>query len=732
MSTDAALPTFVAEARELLREMEGALLSCEQASVGADTINAIFRAAHTIKGSSGLFGLDAIVAFAHVVENVLDRVRGAQLVLDEEWVSLLLECVDHIGDQVASVAAGGQANDAVLSARSAELVDRIKRLEGVVQDSQPRFHAQSYQTEIGGVGIACTECWHISLRFKPDVLRNGMDPLSFIRYLTTFGQIASIAIVDDAMPPANQLDAETCYLGFEINFRTEADKLRIESAFEFVREDCTLHILPPRSHVTDYLRLLEDLPEGDARLGDILVKLGTLTQRELADALRLQKEMAASSGGAPLPLGEILVQEKMVQAPVVEAALEKQRLAKEIKLPEARSIRIDADKLEKLIDLIGELIIAGASTNLIAQQAGLADLNESAHRLSRLVEEVRDHALKLRMVQIGTTFSRFQRVVRDMSREMNKDIRLEVGGGETELDKTLIERISDPVTHLVRNAIDHGIEESAARVAAGKSAQGVIKLNAYHESGLVVIEVADDGGGLRRERILKKAVERGLIADGAVLTDAEVHALIFSPGFSTAEHLTNLSGRGVGMDVVKSNIEALRGVVEIDSREGKGTVVRIRLPLTLAIIDGFLVSVGRSSYVIPLDLVEECVELSADERAAIGDHKYFNLRGSVLPFIRLRELFGVQARPSRRESMVVAQFAGKRIGLVVDELLGEFQTVIKPMARMFNHLKCIAGSTILGNGSVALILDVAALAQRAETHGPGRVPSAILGGLSAA
>jgi len=398
-----------------------------------------------------------------------------------------------------------------------------------------------------------------------------------------------------------------------------------------------------------------------------------------------------------------------VQPAVVEAALAKQKQVSEVKAQESRSIRVDADKLDHLINLVGELIIAGAGVNLIARRANNAELQESTSTLTGLVEEVRDSALQLRMVKIGATFSRFQRVVHDVSREIGKDIGLIVSGEDTELDKTVVEKIADPLTHLVRNSIDHGIEPADVRAARGKPAKGTVKLNAYHDSGSIVIEVSDDGGGLKRDRILEKAIERGLVEAGRVLSDAEIYNLIFEPGFSTAEQITNLSGRGVGMDVVKRNIIALRGSVGIRSEEGVGATVTVRLPLTLAIINGFQVGLGKSVFVIPLDMIDECVEFSAE----VG-HDYTNLRGQVLPFIRLRDLFDIKGVPSRRESIVVVNYAGQKVGLVVDTLLGEFQTVIKPLGKTFNQVKCISGSSILGNGEVALIVDVSALCSKIE------------------
>jgi two-component system chemotaxis sensor kinase CheA len=553
------------------------------------------------------------------------------------------------------------------------------------------------------------------VRFDANVLKNGMDPLAFIRYLTTFGTITGLQVVCDALPAFADFDPEACYLGFEIGLCTSAPKTQIEAAFEFVREDCALRILPPRALISDYVKLIHDLPEEVLRLGEVLVNCGTLTAHELKTAL--QTQAALREAGEPTRLGDVLVETKLTHTPLVEAAVQQQsevRAAKDAKAAESRSIRVDGDKLDRLIDLVGELIIAGAATGAQARQAGLARLNESAMHLARIVEEVRDQALKLRIVQIGPTFTRFARVVRDVARDTGKDIRLEITGAETELDKTLVERIADPLTHLVRNAIDHGIETPEVRQAAGKPATGTVRLNAYHDAGSVIIEICDDGGGLKRDRILKKGRERGLISEGQALTDPEIFALVFEAGFSTAEQVTNLSGRGVGMDVVKSNVTALRGTVEIDSQEGKGTQVRLRLPLTLAIIDGFQVGVNHSSFVIPLDLVKECVELSIDQRESAAQAGHINLHGSVLPLIGLREVFELSGHAGRRQSVVVVRSGNKTVGIVVDELLGELQAVIKPLSRLFKNLQGIAGSTILGSGEVALILDLPGLIERGQ------------------
>ena len=708
MNLDAALETFVIESRELLVGMEDALLAIEQAQEKDELVNAIFRAAHTIKGSAGLFGLDHIVAFTHVVESALDQVRAGKLKITDPLIVLLLSCCDHITALIEAVAAGRTEPDASTQAQGVPLLAQLRTYLAAPAAATSVGTQITTGTTPGIDPIARIEGqhgvdhWHISLRFGPDVLRNGMDPLSFIRYLQTLGTIVGIATLADAIPAAELMEPETCYLGFEIALQSDADKATIENVFEFVRDDCRLRILPPHSLVSDYILLINEQSGDVARLGEMLVRCGTLTAQELDGALNSQADTPAK------PIGTILVEQGSVQPEVVEAALQKQKQAKELGSSESRTIRVDAEKLDQLINLVGELIIVGAGVNLIAARAKIADLQEATSKLSGLVEEVRDSALQLRMVKIGATYNLFQRVVHDVSRDLGKDVALVIKGEDTELDKTVVEKIGDPLMHLVRNSMDHGIESAELRVQRGKPAQGTLTLNAYHDSGSIVISVQDDGGGLKRERILAKAIERGLVEPGHHLSDSEVYALIFEPGFSTAEKISNLSGRGVGLDVVKRNITALRGTVSIASSEGVGTTVTVRLPLTLAIIDGFLVEVGKSVFAIPLDMVEECVAYSAEP-----GHDYTNLRGQVLPFIRLRELFAVSEPLSRRENIVVLKHAGQKAGLVVDTLLGEFQTVIKPLAKMFNQVKCVSGSTILGSGEVALILDVPQLVQQA-------------------
>ena len=633
MNIDEALPTFFAESAELLREMETDLLACTSAAPSADDVNRIFRSAHTLKGSAGLFGFDSIVEFVHEIEAFLDRVRLGKAVLDTKVASVLLECNDHVEKLLALASNGNTPPDPEMRANGIKLLKSL--------GAEPHTAAASKTSATEGAAQPSTSgSWQISLRFSPDVLVAGMDPLGFLRYLNTFGSIKDLTIVDEALPPVAEFDAQKCYVGFEFFFETEAPREKIEGAFEFVRDDCTLKLTPPA-------------PKAAA---------GVPTQTQ-------QSGSAANAN---------------------------------------QTIRVDSLKLDGLITRIGELITAVAGANLVARRSGSRDFEECMANVTSLVEEIREGSLQLRMVKIGGTFSRFKRVVHDVSRELGKEIELQISGEDTELDKTVVERIADPLTHLVRNAIDHGIEAADVRASRGKSAVGSIKLNAYHDSGTIVIEVSDDGGGLKREKILAKAIERGLIDGSAKPSDSELFNLIFEPGFSTADAVTNLSGRGVGMDVVKRNITALRGVVNIRSVEGAGTTVSVRLPLTLAIINGFQVGVGSTIYVLPLDSIDECVEFSTSE-----GHDFTSLRGEVLPFIHLRSLFESNAPPAKRQSIVVVRHGGRRAGIVVDTLLGEFQTVIKPLAKMFTRVDCVSGSSILGTGDVALILDVPAVLERA-------------------
>jgi len=641
-----ALQTFMAEARTLLEEMEHGLLSLEQYPDDKEAINAVFRAAHTIKGSAGLFGLDDIVGFTHHAETLLDKIRGGDMQFNSELVGLFLQCRDHI-DNLLSAADQGRAADDVMQAAGGVLVEHLRTAlgESVLAAADTASSAAATQTANG------ERRWLIKVQFGTDTFRNGMNPSSFVQYLQSMGQLQVTTHFLLPEDPAG-FDPENCYIALDLEYTGTSTEEELYGVFEFVRDDCELTIQPVVS-------------------GDAVAANGSAAGAS---------DMSSSTGETNKAVGNA----------------------------GSNLIRIHADKLDALINLVGELVTTSAGVSLLAGRHQDSMLMESISDTARLVEDIRESAMRLRMVEIGETFNRFRRVVRDVAKELGKDIALEITGGDTELDKSVVERIGDPLTHLIRNAIDHGIETPAVRRAAGKPESGTLKLHAYHESGGIVIEVSDDGAGLDTKKILAKAIQKGLVSPEESLSHAAITQLIFEPGFSTADRISNISGRGVGMDVVKRNLEALRGSIAIDSQAGAGTTFRIRLPLTLAIVGGFLMGVGEANYVLPLEMVQECVELPRQLPSETG-RSYINLRGEVLPLLRVRDYFGVTGEAARRENVLVVRLGHRKIGLVVDELKGELQTVIKPLGPLFEQIKGVSGSTILGSGEVALMLDVAAL-----------------------
>lgn len=680
----AARAGFLEEAREMLQQFEAALLALDEIPDDAETLNSAFRAAHTIKGTAGLFGCDRVVSFTHSVETLLEEVRSGQYQLNDEAMALLLASRDQMEMLLGDVES--HDGDPEISARSVELSGQLMALLGggaEVTVSSPAAELAALQAdELEGL-------WRVWVQFGKDALRNGLDPLSFLRYMGTQGTLRSVRLLDDSVPDIEALDAEDCHLGFEAVYETTGDRASIVSVFEFAVDDCELVIEP---------------------LGGEAALLSTEAESQPAPAmLPVVVESVTVSGSADEPEVTPLLDAQPSDRRTGQGDRRKgsrDRRASD----DPRFVRVQADKLDKLIDLVGELVIASSGAQLVAQQEGSATFAEAALRIRTLVESARDGALALRMVPIGETFARFHRVVRDVSKNLGKQVDLVITGAETELDKSMVEVIADPLMHLVRNSLDHGLETPEERLAAGKPERGTLALHAYHEGGQVMIEVSDDGRGLNRERILRKAMERGLVSAEQSLSEHEIDQLICAPGFSTADQVTDISGRGVGMDVVKRSIEGLRGQMQLASEWGRGTTTQIRLPLTLAIIDGFLTCVGDTYYVLPMEVVSECIdvppECAQSPQPGVG---YFNLRGEVLPFFDLARLHGVQTPPAGRRSLVVARDGQTRIGLIVDKLHGEYQTVIKPLSSLFRHLRAIAGSTILGSGEVALVVDVPAL-----------------------
>jgi two-component system chemotaxis sensor kinase CheA len=656
------LPAFIQEANEQVAAFEQLLLELEDAPGDHELLDALFRCAHTVKGSAGVFGLDRVVAFTHHVESLLDQLREGQLQLTPGLSTLLLQSNDAIRDLVATA---NEAATEVAEQQRAALVVRLRDAAG--HSAQAAQDTAAQQAEATSATPTAQRCWRVSVRFGGDTFRNGMDPITILSYVGKLGCIEDLACERNAVPGLDALDPEHCHLAFAFALHTAAGAEQIEHAFAFVRDDCEL------------------------------------TLEELRGATDAPSAMVAD---APVVA--------VAAAPVAAPTRPRDAASVSAMADEGGFIRVHANRLDEVINLLGELVIAGAGAALQARETRQRGLIEAHQQMTRLIEGIRNSTLKLRMVPIGETFARFRRVVRDTASELGKDVVLEIVGGDTELDKAVVERIADPLMHLIRNALDHGLETPEQRVAAGKPAQGHLTLSACHESGAILIRIIDDGRGIQRDKVLERAWQRGLLEHGVVPPDDQILKLIFEPGFSTAEKVTNLSGRGVGMDVVRRNIEALRGSVAIDSVPGQGSTMEIRLPLTLAIIDGFLVGVGDSRFIVPLDAVVEVIASHTEEVALDKQGRgCVNLRGHLLPVIDLRTLYALNSPAPERSSVLVVGLGNRRYGVVVDNLLGQHQTVIKPLGRMLCSLRGMSGSSILGTGEVALIFDVEALGQLA-------------------
>ena len=697
---DAHRLAYLEEARELLADLEASLLELETTPDDTDLLHKIFRAMHTIKGSGAMFGFDDIAAFTHDVETVFDRVRNGQLGVNRQLLDLSFHACDHI----RALLEPGLDQEAILAAQGRTILDGFHQFAGEdTAASLPEAPREGHPPE---ERRGCQPLIY-RLRFKPhaDMLATGNNPLHLLEDLCALGD-CRLFLHTEALPALDVLDPESCPVWWDCVLRTTASRQEVSDVFVFAEDDCEL--------IIDVLddSCVEDGEQAHKLLGQILVERGDITLEDLEAALSSQKR-----------LGDILTDQGLVHPTQVASALAEQSAVRTLvqkaqpeRLEKTSSIRVPADKLDFLVDLVGELVIVQAQIRQAVDERGDPALRSLAEHLERLSDSLRDSTLSIRMLPIGATFTKFRRLVRDLSGELGKEIELVTSGEETELDKTVIERLGDPLVHLLRNSIDHGIENPEVRQAAGKAPIGRISLSAAHAGGEVLITVADDGGGLDAAGIRTKAEQRGLITPGADLTAKELYHLIFQPGFSTAKAVTSISGRGVGMDVVKRAIDALRGSVEIDSDPGQGTAITVRLPLTLAIIDGLQVQVAGEYYVVPLGLVEECVEMARQPDGA--ERRIVNMRGEVVPVMRLRDVFGLGGDAPAIEPIVVAKVDGERIGIAVDRVVGEHQTVIKSLGRLYRDVEEFSGATIRGDGSMALIVDVPALVRRvAETDG---------------
>ncbi|GMB82067.1 chemotaxis protein CheA [Shinella zoogloeoides] len=647
MSNPDPISVFRTEAAELLEQIESGLLDLTRSLDDRDQIDAVFRGLHTLKGSGAMFGFEALAAFTHHCETAFDRVRKGDVPATHELVSAVLSAQDHMR---ALLETPNGDHDAM----SASLLDNLHRAVNGAGSPAPAASVAAAAVPVAEASGGMRE-WRIRFSLPVNAMANGTNPLGLLDEMRDLGECR---IVADAakVPELAELDPRDIHLSWDVTLKTDKPRSDIEDVFIFVMDDMELEIT------------------------EIAIE-----------------PLAATPEPAPLPKAVVVTER---EAPAVQAANDS-RQAKS-----AENVRVPAERLDEMMDRVGELVIAQSRLTQLAGAAADLGLRSVSEEIERLSGELRDTMMVLRMMPVASLFSRFRRLVHDLSRETGKEIELITEGESTEVDKTVIDRLADPLVHLVRNSIDHGLEKPEERIAAGKDAKGKVLLSAHQTGGEVIITIKDDGRGINRERVRAKAEASGLIQPGQALSDPELLQLIFQPGFSTAQQVTNLSGRGVGMDVVKKTVEALRGAIDITSKPGDGSEVSLRIPLTLAIIDGLLVRVGEGCYVIPLSAVEECLELSLEDDLRSRGRSFISLRDSLVPFLRLRELFRTGTQPDPHQKVVVISTGSERVGLVVDQIIGDHQTVIKSMSKLHHDVATFSGATILGDGSVALILDV--------------------------
>ena len=695
MAVEIDTSAFTEEAYELLSELEDSLLELEENPTDQDLIGRVFRAMHTIKGSGAMFGFDDVAKFTHEVETIFDLARGGTIPVTKGLIDLTLAARDHIRS-LLDEAAGGDAADQV---KAQGIIDGLRALDP--SNSGQAAASTGAPAKQGGAADDDDDGPQLfRIRFKPhpEIFANGTNPLLLLSEIEDLGE-TRIITHHDVLPDLESMDPEQCHTTWEIFLTTSAGENAIQDIFIFVGEDCEVNV-----------RKLEADPDADAepkKLGDILVQRGDVGQAELENALK--------------PIGDRLVASGAVTTGKVKAALEEQKAVKEKqdlkkKQESATSIRVPSDKLDNLVDLVGELVTVQARLNQISGSRDNHDLQLIAEEVERLTGELRDNTMSIRMLAIGSTFNKFKRLVRDLSKELGKQIELTTEGADTELDKNVIDQLNDPLVHIIRNSIDHGVEGPEDRIAHGKPALGKIHLAAIHSGASVLIRVDDDGAGLNADVLRQKAIEKGTIPADSELSDREAYQLIFGAGFSTAKTITNVSGRGVGMDVVRRSIDNLRGTIDVNSTLGKGTSITLKLPLTLAIIEGLLIEVGKEQYVLPLAAVEECVELSEEEIAAAHGRHVINVRDEIVPYIRLRDRFEVVGDRPAIEQIVISEVNEKRVGFVVDSVIGQHQTVIKSLGSNFEHSEEFSGATILGDGTVALIIDLGKMVRFVESE----------------
>lgn len=654
--------TYITECLELLADMEEKLMNLGE-SASKDDLNAIFRCAHSIKGGAGAFGFTNIASFTHVLEALLDKMREGKLDVSQDVIDVLLKARDVVMAMIVAARDGTTLAD-----------DYGNDILEALQKFDPSSAGHAPASKVGGaaaVQVAGPKTYEISFKPHASMIAHGNEPLLLLRELAGLGT-AQIVCVTGKVPDLQGLEAEECYLSWMINLTTEKSEKAIKEVFEFVEDECELKI--------------------NALDGGEITPPKTVEPEKSTEPQPTATSAPPASIAAAKPAGGAAAPATAAQA--------------------TPSIRVDVDKVDRLINMVGEVVITQAFLSAQANKlvsGDFADLVRSVDEMMHHTRELQEAVMAIRMQPVKSIFSRMPRLVRDLSGQLGKDIVLEMHGENTEVDKTIIEQLSDPLTHMIRNSVDHGVEKPDVRESRGKPRRGTVTLSAEHRGGRIVIEIGDDGGGINREKVLAKAKEKGVVAPDANLTDSEIDLLIFAPGFSTADAVTNVSGRGVGMDVVRRNIEAIGGTVSIYNTPGQGATIAISLPLTLAILDGMIVRVGTECYIVPINSIIETMRPKADEVKRIADGNcVINVRGEFVPVIFLYQAFNVRSAikdPSK--GLVVLVESGNQImGIVVDELVGQQQVVIKSLETNADPVEGISGATILGDGKVSLILDV--------------------------
>ena len=679
MDGDDFIKIFKEEALDLLSNLEDALLELEDSPLDEELISAVFRVMHTVKGSAGMVGLKKISNFTHNAESILERLRAGEIIVNKGFIDYTLKTRDIILEMI---------NDPDYEFENVN--EFFEAFNSVLEESSVYKSVSKPKSEI----------YRVVFKPEPGIFTTGTNPLMMVQEVLDLGEGIVIPNYTN-IPVLSTIKPEECRTSWDIYVTTDKTINDIKDIFIFV-EDLS------EVSVEKYTINEEDnLPE---KLGELLVKRGSLKNSDLKKILKEKHK-----------LGEILVLENIVPAQEVKNALKAQEYINKKKVQKVEksvteNIRVGSEKLDSLIDLVGELVTIYAQMQQLGHESASSNLVAIIERFGLLTEELRDNVMSMRMLPIGSTFSRFRRLVRDLSSELGKHIDLITEGAETELDKNVIEQLHDPLVHIIRNSIDHGIESPSERVENGKSEKGSIKLSAIHSGSSVHIVIEDDGGGLSKDKIRAKAISKNLIQKGEEISDTDLYMLIFAPGFSTAQSVTNVSGRGVGLDVVKRQIENLKGHVYIDTKEGEYTRFTLVLPITLAIIEGLLVEIGSDSFIIPLGSVEACVELKYEDKDNNSNRNVITFRDRMVPYIDLRKFFSVKGKRNEIEQIVIVNSNNGPVGLLVDHVVGGNQTVIKSLGSMYRNIKEISGASILGDGSVALVFDIEKLVRIVRTH----------------